>query len=129
QLAKLQSGSAFAGTSATVPAGSYSSMTVSISNPVVTFCTQTRGNTGCAAGSVTTISGGAAAAPKISTAPFPLTLSANQKTGLALNFNLANALTVNAFQVVTAVNLGAANVMSASTLPPTASSLAVGPLD
>jgi hypothetical protein len=128
-LTKLQSDSAFAGTSATVPAGSYSSITVSISNPVVTFCTQTAGNPGCAPGSVTTLSGGAAAAPKISTAPFPLTLSANQKSGLAVNFNLGNALTVNALQVVTAVNLGAANVLSASTLPPTASSLAVGQLD
>src|ERR1700740_277077 len=54
-LTKLQSDSAFLGTSATVPAGFYSSITVSISNPVVTFCTQTAGNTGCAAGSVTTI--------------------------------------------------------------------------
>ena len=128
-LTKLQSDSAFAGTSTTVPAGSYSSMTISISNPVVTFCTQTLGNTGCAAGSVTTISGGAAAAPKITTAPFPLTLSANQRTGLALNFNLGNALTVNASQVVTAVNLGAANVLSASALPPSASSLTAGQLD
>src|SRR4029077_1546024 len=39
-LTKLQSDSAFLGTLATVPAGSYTSMTVSLSNPVVTFCTQ-----------------------------------------------------------------------------------------
>jgi Domain of unknown function (DUF4382) len=130
-LTKLQSDSAFLGTSATVPAASYTSMTVSLSNPVVTFCTQTLGNTGCAAGSITTISGGAAAAPKITTAPFPLTLSANQKTGLAINFNLANALTVSTSQpqVVTAVNLAAANVLSANALPPATSSLASGPLD
>src|SRR6202043_3989139 len=63
-LTKLQSDSAFLGTSATVPAGSYASITVSLSNPVVTFCTQTASNTGCAFGSVTKISG-AAAAPKI----------------------------------------------------------------
>jgi hypothetical protein len=128
-LTKLQSDSAFLGTSATVPAGSYTSMTVSLSNPVVTFCTQTLGNTGCAAGSITTISGGAAAAPKISSAPFPLTLTSNQQTGLALNFNLGNALTVNAAQVVTAVNLGAANVLSANSLPSTSTSLAAGQLD
>jgi len=117
--------------SATVPAGSYSSITVSISNPVVTFCTQTQGNTGCAPNSVATISGGAAAAPQITSAPFPLTLSANQQTGLAINFNLGNVLTVSASQpqVVTAVNLAATNVLSANALPSTANSLTSGQLD
>jgi hypothetical protein len=130
-LTRLQSDSIFLGTSATVPAGSYSSITVSISNPVVTFCTQILGNTGCAPNSVATISGGAAAAPQITSAPFPLTLSANQQTGLAINFNLGNALTVSASQpqVVTAVNLAATNVLSSNALPPTASSLASGQLD
>src|SRR6267143_6591465 len=130
-LTRLQSDSVFLGTSATVPAGSYSSVTVSISNPVITFCTQTLGNIGCAPNSVATISGGAAAAPKITSAPFPLTLSANQKTGLAINFNLGNALTVSSSQpqVVTAVNLAATNVLSANALPSTASSLAPGQLD
>ena len=130
-LTKLQSDSAFLGASATVPAASYTSITVSISNPVVTYCTQTAGNIGCAAGSVATISGGAAAAPKISSAPFPLTLTSNQRTGLAINFNLGNALAVSTTQpqVVTAVNLAAANVLSANTLPPAASSVATGELD
>lgn len=129
-LTKLQSDSAFLGTSATVPAGSYASISVSISNPVVAFCTQTAGNTGCAAGSVTTITG-AAATPTITSAPFPLTLTSNQKTGLAINFNLGNALTVSTTQpqVVTAVNLAATNVFSAKALPPTPSSLASGQLD
>src|SRR5882762_4986363 len=127
-LTKLQSDSAFLGTSATVPAGSYTSMSVSLSSPVVTFCTQTAGNTGCASGSVTTISG-ATAAPKITTAPFPLTLTANQKTGLAVTLNIGNALTVNTSQVVTAVNLGAANVLSANNLPSASSSLAAGHFD
>jgi Domain of unknown function (DUF4382) len=129
-LTKLQSDAAFLGTSATVPAGSYTSISVSISNPVVTFCMQTAGNTGCAAGSVTTISG-AAATPKISSAPFPLTLTSNQKTGLAINLNSGNALTVSSSQpqVVTAVNLAAANVLSAKALPSTPSSLASAQLD
>src|SRR6266478_9242763 len=127
-LTKLQSDSAFLGTSVTVPAGSYTSMSVSLSSPVVTFCTQTAGNIGCASGSVTTISG-ATAAPKITTAPFPLTLTANQKTGLAVTLNLGNALTVTSSQVVTAVNLGAANVLSANNLPSASSSLAAGHLD
>src|SRR6266436_6683664 len=130
-LTRLQSDSIFLGTSAMVPAGSYSSITASISNPVVTFCTQTQGNTGCAPNSVATISGGAAAAPQITSAPFPLTLSANQKTGLAINFNLGNALTISASQpqVVTAVNLAATNVLSANALPSTANSLTSGQLD
>jgi hypothetical protein len=128
-LTKLQSDSIFLGTATKVPAGTYSNITVSISNPVVTFCTQTLGNTGCAPGSIATLSGGAAATPKITSAPFPLTLSANEKTGLAINFNLANALTVNTSQVVTAVNLAATNALSANSLPATATSLTTGQLD
>jgi Domain of unknown function (DUF4382) len=129
-LTKVQSDSVFLGASATIPAGSYSSIAVSITNPALTFCTQTLGNIGCASGSVATISG-AAAAPQITSAPFPLTLTVNEKTGLAINLNLGNALTVSTTQpqVVTAVNLAAANVLSASTLPPTVSSLATGQLD
>ncbi len=127
-LTRLTSDSAFLGTSATVPAGSYTSIAISLSNPVVTFCTQTLGATGCAAGSVATVTG-ASAAPSISTSPFPLTLSANQKTGLAIQVNLQAALTVNASQVVTAVSLSAANVLSAKSLPPTTSSLGANQLD
>jgi uncharacterized protein DUF4382 len=127
-LTRLQSDSAFLGTSATVPAGSYTSMTVNLSSPVVTFCTQTSGTSGCAAGSVATISG-AAAAPVISSAPFPLTLSAKQQTGLTINLNLSKTLTVNSSQVVTAVTLTAANVLAANTLPSTSSSLITGQLD
>lgn len=127
-LTRLQSDSIFLGTSATVPAGTYNSITLSLTNPVATFCTQTAGNAGCAPGSIATVSG-AAATPKVTTAPFPLTLTANQKTGLAVNFSLPSALTVNTSQVVTAVNLGATGVLNANTLPPTASSLASGQLD
>lgn len=127
-LTRLQSDSAFVATSATIPAGTYSNMVVSLSSPQATYCTQTTGATGCAAGSVKTVSGGAAA-PQITTTPFPLSLTANQTQGLAVNFNLANALTVTPqTQVVTAVNLAAASVLSASKLPPTASSLLAGEL-
>jgi Domain of unknown function (DUF4382) len=127
-LTRLQSDSVFVAGLATVPAGKYSGMTVSLSSPVVTYCTQTAGGTGCASGSVATNSAGAAAAPQITTAPFPLTLSTNQVAGLAVNLNLQNVLTVTAStQVVTAVNLAATNVLSAATLPPT-STLAAGEL-
>jgi hypothetical protein len=127
-LTRLQSDSAFLGASATVPAGSYTSVAVSISNPVVTFCTQTSGAIGCAASSVKTITG-AAAAPVISTAPFPLTLSGSQQTGLAINLSIGNALTMNASQVITAVNLAATNVFTANSLPSKSTSLVAGQLD
>jgi len=128
-LTKLQSDSVFLGSLATVPAGTYASMSVSLSNPVVTYCTQTSGSSGCAAGSVATFSGGAAAAPVISSVPFPLAITANEQTGLAISLNLNNALTVNASQVVTAVNLAAASVLTASALPSAANSLSPGQLD
>lgn len=127
-LTKLQSDSILLGTSATVPADTYASVTVSLSNPVVTFCTQTQGNVGCAAGSIATVSGGPAATPKFTSAPFPLTVTGGEKTGLAINLNMGNALTV-ASQVVSAVNLGATNVLTVSTLPPATSSLGAGQLD
>ncbi len=127
-LTRLTSDSSFVGTSATVPAGSYTSIAVSLSNPVVTFCTQTLGATGCAAGSVATVTG-ASAAPSISSLPFPLTLSTNQKAGLAIQVNLQAAVTINASQVVTAVSLSAANVLSAKSLPPTTSNLSANQLD
>ena len=127
-LTRLQSDSAFVAASTNVATGTYSAMTVSLASPLVTYCTQTTGATGCATGSVATFTTGAAAAPQITTAPFPLTLSANQTHGLAININLQNALTVATNQTVTAVNLGATNVVTASTLPPAVSSLPSGPL-
>jgi Domain of unknown function (DUF4382) len=127
-LTKVQSDSVFLGISAGVPAGTYSSMTVSLSNPSVTYCTQTSGNSGCANGSLAIVTG-PAAAPQISTAPFPLTLTADQQTGLAVNVNLSNILTISQTQAVTAVKLAAANALSASALPPAASNLVTGELD
>jgi len=53
-LTKLQSDSAFLGSSAAIPAGTYTNMVVGLSNPVVTYCTQTQGITGCAPASVKT---------------------------------------------------------------------------
>jgi hypothetical protein len=128
-LTKLQSDSAFLGSSAAIPPGTYTNMVVSLANPVVTYCTQTQGITGCAPGSVKTLKDGSAA-PIIATAPFPLTLTAGQTTGLAVNFDLGKALTVNPqTQAITSVNIGAANVLVATVLPPVASSLSSGAFD
>jgi len=122
-LTRLQSDSAFVAATTSIAAGTYSTMTVSLTSPLVTYCTQTTGGTGCANGSVAMFTTGAAVAPQITTAPFPITLIANQTQGLAININLQNALTVAVNQTVTAVNLGATNVVTASTLPPASSSL------
>src|SRR5438874_1210046 len=76
-LTKLQSDTAFLAFSNAVPAGTYTSMVVSLSDSAVTFCTQTQGITGCAAGSVSTLSVGPAI-PVITAAPFPLVVTRGQ---------------------------------------------------
>jgi hypothetical protein len=124
-LTKLPSDSAFLGENTTIPSGTYSTVTVSFSAPTVTYCTQTVvGTAGCPAANIARFTG-APATPAVTTT---LTLTANQKTGIALNVNLANALTV-VNQAVTGVNLGASNVVTINTLPPATSSLASGQLD
>jgi len=128
-LTKLQSDTAFLAFSNAVPAGTYTSMVVSLSDSAVTFCTQTQGITGCAAGSVSTLSVGPAI-PVITAAPFPLVVTRGQSIGLAVNINVANALTVDEHtQVIGDVNLGAANVLTAVVLPPSSSSLPSSTLD
>jgi hypothetical protein len=96
-----------------VPEGSYTQMAVMFSAPRVTFCTQANpGVPGCAAGTLTSLTGLAGSA-MIAT---NLTFAANQQAGIVLNANLGNTFTLNG-QSVSAVNLGAANVFTASTLP------------
>lgn len=123
---KLQSDSLSLGTLSSIPAGTYT-ITLSISGPVVYYCTQPNpGTQGCAAGSVAKFSG-AVSTPSV---PTTITLSANQKTGLALVFNLQNALTVNTTtQAVTGVSFTATNVLTSSALPSASNTLATGQLD
>jgi hypothetical protein len=129
EFTRLQSDSAFLA-SVSVPAGTYNSIEVMFSGAVVTFCTQpTSGISGCASGSLTQVTG-AAAQPK-ATFSSALTLSANQSTGLQLQLNLANTITVSSTQpqVITKVDLTAANVLSVATPPTLKSSLASNQLD
>jgi hypothetical protein len=117
ELTRLASDSAFLG-SFTVPSGSYSSITLAVAIPDITFANQTAGTvSGCAANSVCEITPAAAGNLTVSTAPFPLTLSANGQSGLALDFNLNNALTATGGNLD--VDFTAAGVLSASTLPHT----------
>jgi hypothetical protein len=113
-------------TKVSVPAGNYTQMTVTFSAPRVTFCTETTpGIPGCAPGTLGSVSGAAGTAT-IST---NLSVTDSLESGVALNVNLPNTLTLNG-QAVTAVNLGAANVFTATALPPssTLTDLASGEL-
>ena len=128
-LTRLQSDTALLAVTTSVPAGTYTNIVVSFSDPSVTYCVQVQGNTGCAPGSITTVSG-LPATPIIATSPFPLVVAREQSTGLAINVNIAEALTVNGqTQAITEVNLGATHVLSAMILPPTSSSLPSATLD
>lgn len=128
-LSRLQSDSSLLALSISIPAGSYTSMVVSLSDPAVTYCIQTQGIAGCEAGSVTTLSG-PPATPIIAASPFPLVIARGQNIGLAINVNIANALAVNGQTgAITAVNLGAANVLTAAVLPPASSSLPSAAMD
>jgi len=127
ELTRLASDSAFLG-SFTVPSGSYSSITVALGNPDITFANQSGGTvTGCLTGSVCEITPAAAGNLTVSTAPFPLTLSANGQSGLALDFNLNNALTATGGNL--GVDFTAAGVLSAAALPRTGTAFAADALD
>jgi len=126
---RLQSDAAFLGLGTAIPPGTYANLVVSLANPTVTYCLQTQGIPGCAADSITTLSG-EPATPIISTSPFPLTLVGGQTDALSIVVNLSNALTVNPqTQAITALDLGAANIVTAIKLPRVASSLAAGTID
>jgi hypothetical protein len=127
ELTHLQSDSAFLGTS-TVPSGNYTSATISFSSPDIVLINQTGvpltgGTTACPP-----ISPGSALSTcefkpttsgmiTVTTAPFPLTLTSNQQTGLSLDFNLNNAITMTNGAV--SVDFTQANVLKAATLPST----------
>jgi len=126
-LTRLQSDSAFLGiASAKVPAGTYNQLSVNL-DAAVTYCAATTGTAGCNSGSVAQITKSFATP---TTSNFTLTLSANQKAGLRVQINFGNAITVNSgTQAVTAVDLTATKVVTAVSLPPSASTLTSGEFD
>jgi hypothetical protein len=124
-LTKFTSDTAFLGTNSSLPPGSYSSITVSLANPVLWYCAAPTGSgSGCGTGGIVKVTGGGTA-PPIS---ISLSLSAGQEAGLAINLNLANAITISAEGVPT-VNLAGTNVLSANSLPSALNSLGTGSLD
>ena len=109
-VTRLQSDSAFLGT-VSVPAGTYTSLTVSLSSAVVTYCRSISGVAGCTAGSVTQFSGGAVA-PVITFPNGGLVVSNSQQAGVSVVFDMSKTLTLTG-QNVTAVDLSGTGVLSA----------------
>ncbi len=124
ELTRLQSDSAFLGTS-TVPSANYTSATVSFTSPDIVLVNQTNvalaGGTPapCPLNALTTCEFKPTTSGTITltAAPFPLTLTPNQQTGLSLDFNLNNAITMTNGAV--SVDFTQANVLTAATLPRT----------
>jgi hypothetical protein len=114
---RVTSDSTLLASSVSIPSGTYNQATITFSAPRVTFCTQANpGSQGCANTSLASITG----SPSSVTASTNLTVADNALTGIALNVNLGNALTLTG-QTVTGVDLTVANAFSASVLPPAAS--------
>jgi hypothetical protein len=116
-LTRLQSDTSFLGL-LSLPAGTYSSASVTFSAPTLTIFNQsgTTLNGTCATSTICQIVLTAGSA-QVSTAPFPLTLTASQAAGISLNLNLQNALTLTANTL--ALSFSATNVATAATLPRT----------
>lgn len=111
---RVTSDSTLLAAKATIPADTYTTMTVTFSAPKLTYCTQANSGTpGCTNGTLTVLSGTAGSA----TVSINLTINANQQTGIALNADIGSTLTLSG-QTVTAINLGTGGVFSVALLPP-----------
>lgn len=94
-LARLQTDVAFLSTAAKIPAGNYTSVTLTIANPSLTFENDTAATiAGCAVGSICTIV--PAAATMSATVPLTsFSIAANSTTGLLIDVSLDNLLTAS----------------------------------
>jgi len=127
ELMRLQSDSLLVGTLLNVPSGNYSSMSLSLGSPQITFLNNTSATITnassvpgtCVVGAICTLSPSVSGQPQVSTTPFPITLSANAKIGLGIDFNLNNSITVTGGTMTvtfTPATVGT-NVLSAFNLP------------
>jgi len=113
EFTRLQSDSALLSAAVSVPAGTYNSLAVTFSDILLTFCTQpSSGVAGCSG--LLQVAGSASTATA-SSGLFPLTVTSGEKLGLALDVNIPNAITASG-QTISAVNLAAANVLTATVL-------------
>ena len=114
-LTRLQADTAFLGL-LSLPAGTYSSASLTFSAPTLTLDNQsgTTLNGTCLTGTICKIVLTAGSSQVISV-PFPLTLTAGQTTGISLNLNLNDAVTVTSGTL--ALDFSAADVVTAAALP------------
>jgi hypothetical protein len=122
-VTQLQALSAFLST-VNVPAGSYSSLSLTFANPQLTIMnnSDTSIASTCAVGSVCQLTPNIdnSATIALSTQPFPITVAANSPFGFLVDFHLNTII-----QSDLSVNLGAANGVSVSPLQPPTSPTAV----
>jgi hypothetical protein len=114
ELTRLQSDSFLASTSAAVPSGTYTGVTVAVaSSKMVVFNSNAITTAGCGALSLCTLTPTSAASV---TYPFPtaLSLATAQQTGIAIDFNLNNAITA-----ALGVDFTLAGAVTATNLPHT----------
>jgi hypothetical protein len=125
-LMRLQSDTVFLGTSANIPAGQYTSVTLTISgNANITFLNDTNATVSlCAAGAICPLSVAASSLP-VATVSF--TVTQNAVTGIGIDLNFANAVSITGTTLV--VNLANKNVLSGFTLPRQGSNLAASQFD
>jgi len=116
-LTRLQTDTAFLGL-LSLPAGTYSSASVTFSAPTLTIDNQSGAtlNGTCLNGTICKIVLTAGSSQVIS-APFPLTLTAGQTAGISLNLNLNDAITVTSGTLV--LDFSAVDVVTAAKLPRT----------
>ncbi len=100
----------------TVPAGTYTTLTASLTGATVTYCTNTAGVPGCNASSVASVTGGNAL-PIITLPNGGLVLTSNQKAGLSIDFNIGGTLTLTGTsQTISKVDLSALANLTTITL-------------
>ena len=125
-LMRLQTDTIFLGTFANIPAAQYSSATLTFTgNANITFLNDTNATlAGCPVNAVCPISVAASSNP---VATISFTVSQNAVTGIGIDLNLANAVSISGANL--AVNFANNNVLGAFTLPRVGSNLAAGQLD
>src|SRR6267378_27882 len=127
-LMRLQSDTVFLGTFANIPAAQYTSVTLVLSgNANITFLNDTPSTlSGCLANHVCPLSVAASSNP-VATVSF--TVSQNAVTGIGIDLNFANAVSISGSPANLVVNFNNNSVLGSFTLPRTNSNLAAGQLD
>ena len=127
-LMRLQTDTVFLGLFPNIPAAQYVSATLFLSgNANITFLNDTGFPlSGCLASHVCPLSVAVSSNP-VATVPF--TVSPNGVTGIGIDLNLLNTVSISGTPANLVVNFNNANVLTAFTLPRPNSNLAAGQLD